>query len=257
MRTRVIHLAIHRRLRVLLTVGVIAAGAAVHAAPASRRSGPPGPPTRRARSCLPTPAGAAPCPRSTMTTTTMGCPTTSRGEPGIGPRRAARGPLRHRSAGPGHRQRRLARRLRSPRALRLRALRDPPARPHQPDGVGHRRRRAFRRPRGQVHQDEPGQVRQRRRRPLRRRRGHDLRTNPNKKDTDGDCVSDGAEVRAGTSPTKRSSLGPSTAGGEEARATRPHRAAAHPSARLDRTTGRDHGPRPVVVPSASTRRGGW
>jgi hypothetical protein len=34
------------------------------------------------------------------------------------------------------------------------------------------------------------------------------RTNPNKYDTDGDCRSDGAEVRAGTDPRKRSILRP-------------------------------------------------
>lgn len=209
MRTDLIHLTNHRRFRVLLSVGAIVAGVAVHAAPASAQERPSGSPNDTGVEAPPYTCGGCSLPAvdndydddglsNSLERGTGYRPPTSGGGSGYAtdprdPDTDSDGLLDGFEVRERYDYARYGTRLRdrtSPTlwdtdsdgysdGLEVKYTKTNPVK-HDSDGDG-------------LSDGAEG-------------RTH--RTNPNKKDTDGDCLSDGAEVRAGTNPTKRSDLRP-------------------------------------------------
>ena len=213
MRTGVTHLAFHRRLRVLLTVGVIAAGAAVHAAPVSAEERPSGAPNEAGAELPPITCGGCSLPAVDNDYDDDGLSNYVERGTGYQPPAGGAGTLYATDPrdpdtdsdglldGFEVRERYDYARY----GTRLRDRTSPTM--WDSDGDGH---------------SDGLEVKYTKTNPVKfdsdgdglsdGAEGMKYRTNPHKKDTDGDCVSDGAEVRAGTNPTKRSSLRPLNCG---------------------------------------------
>lgn len=196
MRTRDIHLAIHRRFGVLLTIGAIAVGAAVHAAPASAQERPSGAPNESGVEMPPYNCGGCSLPAVDHDYDDDGLSNSSESSYATDlrdPDTDSDGLLDGFEVRERYEYARYGNRLRdrtSPTVwdtdgdgysdgLEVKYTKTNPVK-HDSDGDG-------------LSDGAEGKT---------------YRTNPNKKDTDGDCRSDGAEVRAGTNPTKRSQLRP-------------------------------------------------
>ncbi|HEV2777233.1 MAG TPA: hypothetical protein VGV90_16715 [Solirubrobacteraceae bacterium] len=196
MRTRAIHLAIHRRFGVLLTIGAMAVGAAVHAAPASAQERPSGTPNEAGAELPGYNCGGCSLPAVDNDYDDDGLPNSSESRYATDlrdPDTDGDGLLDGFEVRERYEYPRYGNRLRdrtSPTVwdtdgdgysdgLEVKYTKTNPVK-HDSDGDG-------------LSDGSEGKT---------------YRTNPNKKDTDGDCRSDGAEVRAGTDPTKRSQLRP-------------------------------------------------
>lgn len=236
MRTRVVHLAVHRRFRVLLTVGALAVGAAVHAAPATAQERPSGYPNETGSELPPYDCGGCSLPAPDSDYDDDGLANSN--EWGTGYRPPANRDewyQRCMQANFGETHCREGAARYDPNNPRGYAT-DPQDPDTDSDGLldGFEVRERYEYARygnrlrdrtsptvwdtdGDGHSDGL-EVKYTRTNPVKwdtdgdglsdGSEGLTYRTNANKYDTDGDCRSDGAEVRAGTDPTKRSILMP-------------------------------------------------
>lgn len=207
MRTGINHRSIHRRLGVLLTVGAIAAGAAVHAAPASAQERPSGTPNEAGAELPPYTCGGCSLPAvdndydDDGLSNSLEAGTSYRPPAGGGGSVYATDPRDPDTDSDGLLDG-FEVRERYPYArygTRLRDRTSPTVWDTDGDGYSDGLEVKYTKTNPvTVDTDGDGLSDS--------AEGKTHRTNPNKKDTDGDCMSDGAEVRAGTDPTKRSSV---------------------------------------------------
>ncbi|MDP1849111.1 MAG: hypothetical protein Q8K79_15065 [Solirubrobacteraceae bacterium] len=214
MRTGMNHLAIHRRLGVLLTVGALAAGAAVHAAPASAQERPSGAPNEAGAELPPITCGGCSLPAVDNDYDDDGL--SNHAERGTGYRPPAGGAGTLYATDPrdpdtdsdglldGFEVR--ARYDYARYGTRLRDRTSPTVWDTDGDGYSDGLEVKYVKTNPVKHDSDGDGLSD-------GAEGRTHRTNPNKKDTDGDCMSDGAEVRAGTNPTKRSTVRPLGCGG--------------------------------------------
>jgi len=237
MRTRVVHLAVHRRFGILLAVGALAIGAAVHAAPATAQERPSGYPSETGAELPPYDCGGCSLPRIDYDSDDDGI--NDYRERGTDYRPPAsreewyRGCMEANSLGETYCREGAARYDPNNPGYYATNPRDPDT---DSDGLldGFEVRERYEYPRyGNRLRDRTSptvwdtdgdgysdglEVKYTQTNPVKvdtdgdglsdGSEGLTYRTNARKYDTDGDCMSDGAEVRAGTDPTKRSNLRP-------------------------------------------------
>ena len=190
----VIHLAIHRRFGVLLTVGALAAGAAFQAAPASAQERPSGAPTETGAELPPYNCGGCSLPAVDNDYDDDGLSNSSESSH----RTDLRDPDTDSDGlldGFEVRERYDYARY----GTRFRDRTSPTVWDTDGDGYSDGLEVKYTKTNPVKHDSDGDGLSD-------GAEGKTHRTDPNKKDTDGDCLSDGAEVRAGSNPRKRSDL---------------------------------------------------